>query len=395
MKLATGSLSKYRILLISYYYPSKSHAGGLRILDIYSLIKQRCPKVQIDLLTHHRPSIDGSIEESKRIFDNIYYSPGEDLSPSCLRNLQGDNINKYDLVDLQFHQAGYHIKEYKHIAQKVIFTPMESLAKVLYLEIKNQIRTNYWLSLSVLITKFKLAFEEIAFCRNADKVVCVSKTDAAFIRFVGGGKKVSAIETGISPLEFAEDWGNSFLEVPSIHRPNKIIYVAYFGSQTNIDALNWFIKKVHPHILKAIPEYGLMVVGRGDLSSFEPFRGPHVELIGEVPKLSPFIKSAKVGIAPALSGSGFRGKVNQYAVLGIPTVASPIALQGLVYRDGESVFEAEDPFNFANKCIRLLTDYDLNDRMARNARNLCLANYSWDSKWPQISEVYGLKDYCI
>lgn len=390
----SDSAQRYRILLVSYYYPSRTHAGGLRILDIYALIKQRCPNVQLDLLTHHRPSFDGSIADSHQIFDHVYLSPGEDLSPSCLHGLQSNGKFKYDVVDLQFHQAAYHLEEYKRIASKVIFTPMESLAKVLYLEMRNQIRTNHRVGLKGLLAQFKFAYKEISFCRNADHVVCVSKTDAAFIRAVGGGNKVRAIETGISPLEFAEALTNGFSQVSAKERPKKIIYVAYFGSQTNINALTWYLQKVHPRIVKAVPDYQLVVVGRGDLSSFEVYRGPQVELVGEVPILTPYIRAAKMGIAPALGGSGFRGKVNQYAVLGIPAVVSPIAMQGLVYRDGESVFVADDSSDFADRCIELLSEDDLNDRIAHEARKLCMKNYSWESKWPQIVEVYGLQGNC-
>ena len=380
----------YRILLVSYYYPTRSHAGGLRILDIYTLIKQRCPDVQLDLLTHHRPSIDGSIADSQRIFDNIYMSPAEDLSPSCL---QGKADIRYDVVDLQFHQAAYHLEGYRRIASKVIFTPMESLAKVLYLEMRSQIKTLHRISLKGLLAQFKTAYEEISFCRNADYVVCVSRTDAAFIRAVGGGRKVHAIETGISPLEFPEAWAEEFTRDPASMHSRQIIYVAYFGSQTNVNALRWYLQEVHPRIAKAVPDYKLVVVGRGDLSSFEPYRGPQVELVGEVPTLAPYIKSAKLGIAPALGGSGFRGKVNQYAVLGIPAVVSSIALQGLAYRDGESVFIADDPQEFSDRCICLLTDDELNERIAHEARKLCMKRYSWESKWPKISDAYGLKEH--
>jgi len=386
---AEGKMT-HRILLVSYFCPTRSHAGGLRILDIYSLIKQRCPDVQLDLLTHHRPSIDGSIADSQLIFDNVYLSPVEDLSPSCVQGLAN---MRYDVVDLQFHQAAYHLEGYRRIASKVIFTPMESLAKVLYLEMRNQIRTSHRIGLRGLLGQFKTAYQEISFCRKSDYVVCVSKTDAAFIRAVGGGRKVHAIETGISPLEFPEAWAENFTRDPASVRSRQIIYVAYFGSQTNVNALKWYLQEVHPRIAKAVPDYKLVVVGRGDLSSFERYRGAQVELVGEVPTLAPFIKSAKLGIAPALGGSGFRGKVNQYAVLGVPAVVSSIALQGLAYRDGESVFIADGHQEFADRCICLLTDDELNDRMAQSARKVCMQKYSWDSKWSKISAAYGLKEH--
>jgi hypothetical protein len=40
-----------RILLVSYYPPTRSHAGGLRLLDLYSLIRKLEPSLRVDLVT--------------------------------------------------------------------------------------------------------------------------------------------------------------------------------------------------------------------------------------------------------------------------------------------------------------------------------------------------------
>ncbi|WP_218138408.1 methyltransferase domain-containing protein [Nitrosomonas eutropha] len=382
---------KRRILLVSYYCPTRTHAGGLRILDIYMLIKQHYPDVQLDLFTYHRPSVDGSIADVYQVFDNVYLSPIEGLSLSVLRKLAQGIELRYEVVDLQFHRTAYYLDEFKEIALRILFTPMESQAKALYLEILNLIKAGAGAGLKRFTAQFKLAYEEIIFSRKVDEVVCVSRTDAAFIRAVGGGQHVRGIETGISSLEFADALNDSFLQVPACKRPKVVIYIAYFGSETNVNALRWYLQSVHPLIIESVPDYKFVVVGRGDLSSFESYKGSQVELVGEVPALAPYINSAKLGIAPALSGSGFRGKVNQYAVLGIPAVVSLIALKGLAYRDGESVFVADSSQDFANRCIRLLTDNELNDQMAKKARQLCLDNYTWASKWPRIESIYGLK----
>jgi glycosyltransferase involved in cell wall biosynthesis len=128
------------------------------------------------------------------------------------------------------------------------------------------------------------------------------------------------------------------------------------------------------------------------LSSFKKFLDSSVDLVGEVPEIAPYISEARVGIAPALGGSGFRGKVNQYAVLGVPCVVSPIGLKGLAYTDEKNVCVAETANDFADDCIRLLTNLEFNDRVATAARQLCLGRYSWQSKWPQIRKVYGMKE---
>jgi len=83
--------------------------------------------------------------------------------------------------------------------------------------------------------------------------------------------------------------------------------------------------------------------------------------------------------------------VNQYAVLGVPCVVSPICLQGLPYRHGENVCVAESPADFARDCIRLLTDLEFNQRIAAAARDLAMERFTWQSKWTQIRSVYAVK----
>ena len=62
--------------------------------------------------------------------------------------------------------------------------------------------------------------------------------------------------------------------------------------------------------------------------SLKNMKEKNCTLVGEVDSLEPFIKNASIGIAPALSGSGFRGKINQYSINFIPTVASKLAAKG-------------------------------------------------------------------
>jgi len=388
---AEHGVRKFRILLVSYYCPTRAHAGGLRILDIYSLIRQQCPHVQLDLLTHHRPAIDWSLDDVHRIFHNVYLSPVEELTPVGLATLRSSPL-AYDVVDLQFHQTGSQMDAFRRIGGKIIFTPMESLTKVLFYDLRTKFQSHYSLRLIKTAASIRAAAEEIGFTQKADEVVCVSRADAAFLRAITSSRHICGVNTGVSQFEFAEALAPGFTTTSAAGRRCCVLYVAYFGSETNVVALRWYLDHVHPLVKASVPDYVLTVVGRGDLSTFSKYQDGSIEFIGEVPAIAPHIKKARVAIAPALGGSGFRGKVNQYAVLGVPCVVSPIAFKGLAYKDGVNVFIAETPELFADRCVRLLTDLELNDRMGRAARQLCMERYSWQSKWPAIRRIYKLEE---
>jgi SAM-dependent methyltransferase/glycosyltransferase involved in cell wall biosynthesis len=379
-----------KILLVSHYYPTRAHAGGLRILDMYALIRANCPAVQIDLFTHHRPKIDWKIDDVYQIFDHVYLSPAEVLDPAQLQKLRGYQF-AYDVVDLQFHNVARLINDYRSIGQMILYTPMESLAKSFFLDIKGAFFRQDRFSLVKAASSARAAMEEIGFVQKADQVVCVSRSDAAFLKLVSSQRHIRGIDTGISGFEFTQALASEFVPVKASERPCRLLYLAYLGSETNIIALRWYLDHVHPLVKMAVPEYVFAVAGRGDLAAFEKYREASVEFVGEVAAIAPEIAKARVCIAPALGGSGFRGKVNQYSVLGCPSVISPIAHKGLSYVDGVNVFIAESPELFAQRCVQLLQDFSLNDRMGLAARELCLKRYSWQSKWPAISKIYGLE----
>jgi len=382
----------FRILLVSRFCPTKAHAGGLRILDIYALIKERLPGVQLDLYTFHRADIDWSIDEIYQIFDNIYFSPCEKLSPegfSALRKI----CYEYDIVDVQFHQLGLRLNRFRHLGKKIIFTPLESMARTLYTGLRWIFKGSVKYNLTRIPANLYGAFQEIAFSRSADEVVCVSRLDADFLHGLTGSRKVKFLETGLSKFEFAEALSENAAIIAPESKAMRIVYVASFGSETNIIALRWYLENVHPLVKENVPEYRFVVIGRGDTSSFVEYKNDaSIDFVGEVLHLSAHIEQARVGIAPALGGSGFRGKINQYAILGVPAVAMPIAMSGLAYVDGVSIYVAELPHVFARRCIQLLTDAKLNAEMGGAARKICLGQYTWSSMWSSICDIYNLHD---
>lgn len=392
---ALREFAPIRVLVVSTYAPSRAHAGGLRLLDLYETIKNIRNNAVIDLFTFNRPEIDWDISELDNIFDNVYLAKSEDINLKNFLSIQKTSI-EYDVVDLQFSHTGKYINEYKNICKKIVYTPMESDVRVLYLNLNS--RGGGRLSQKTVLKKLEInqretlnAAREIIYCMEADQIVCVSADDAHILKSISGTEKVTFLETGISNIEFREQLKLNYKN-RRVKNQKEIIYIAYFGSQTNVDALRWFMDNVHDLIKKKVPDYTLSVIGRGDLSIFKNMRDPNLNVVGEVDRIAPYMEAARLGIAPALHGSGFRGKINQYSICALPCVAASLAANGLGYKDGESIFEANDAASFAARCIELLCDDAANEKMSRHARNVSLQNHTWASKKDKIVSIYNLGD---
>ncbi len=372
-----------RILMVAWHCPTRAHAGGLRMLDLYDYLRRVAPHARLDLFAVKKPEIDWAYDDLKSIFDNIYFTEHNDLSVRALNALRVDRM-VYDVVDFQFLEACHDLDSYRAVGRKLIFTPMELLSRAAHIERQAPGRIA---TAQRLAEQMDISRRELAVCRSVDEVVCVSKPDADYLCSVTGLSTVTALETGVSELEF----GDVEPANETSRLSKKVVFVAYFGSQTNVEALDWYLAEVHPRIKAAIPDYQIDVVGRGDLSKYRALDDPSINLIGEVPSVGPYIARAAVGISPALSGAGFRGKINQYAMLGLATVASPIAAEGFAYWHGESILVGPDAESFAAHCAAMLRDPELNARLSANARRTCLETYSWKARDASIRAIYGVK----
>ncbi len=308
---------KKSILLISAWPPTKFHAGGQRQLDIYNYLKST-KKYELHLYTRKIASIENQINlnELEELFDEIYFSNFEELSAKELLKLS--TIKKFDVIDIQHLKSTTAVKNLRPMTDKLVYTPMES-------EIRNLVISLFRFRLKK--NHFRLALLELKAMCLSQRIVSVSNTDAKYLKILMPWK-LSYLETPISE-EFMS-FSNHTSPLDFKDRKD-VIFVAYFGSQTNIDALDWYIRNIHGQLIKKYPEMILKVIGdRSELLSAK-YQNYNVRCYGRVPTVLPHISNSKVAIAPALYGSGFRGKINQYSILKIPTVAHPIAARGLEY----------------------------------------------------------------
>jgi glycosyltransferase involved in cell wall biosynthesis len=378
------------ILLASYYAPTPAHAGGLRILDTYTMIRERCPDVRLTLFAPQHGNVDGDLGLLEGLFDEIHICRPEQFRADWLLQQLNDG-QQFDLADLQFHQAGFMASELRTIARRTIFTPMETLSRFAFDEARAAARAGQ-LAQGRIFAAISDGAMERKVISDVDMTVCVSDADASFLASIAGTDRVSFYPTGLSKIEFARELKTDYLPPAFEKKRNRLVFAAYFGSETNRYGLEWYLENVHPLVLAAVPDYDLAVVGRGDTSSLERYATPYVRFIGEVPNLAPVLEQAKAGLVLALNGSGFRGKINQYALCGLPSISTTLGATGLTYEPGTDILIADGVEQFSKTCIDLLLNDDKGVALATKARQRALEYYSWGGIWPRIAAIYGLQD---
>jgi glycosyltransferase involved in cell wall biosynthesis len=373
------------ILLISFYAPGRGHAGGLRLLDLYSELRKLRPDLYLALMTFEQHIEDWGDELVENIFDEVHRLPLEKFGIDSLSKITFEHA-EFDFIDLQYHQCGALVDVCRRRWPKatIAFSPMESMFRIFKSMISAGFETFF--RLPKMATKLWLACQEIGYVRSADRVITVSAPDRDGLAWFKSKSRVFCVPTGLSAIEFPMGDFKRFSKLEAV-----VVFFAFFGSRTNCESLLWYCREVHPRLREQVAGYRLRVVGRGlSQELMERCACSGVEFVGQVDFIQDGLRGAVVGIAPALGGAGVRGKIHHYSAMGIPCVASPLACEGLDYRDGESIFVAGNATAFAAACVKLLNSVALRDQIGSRARQVCLDQYTWASMERQIVSAYKI-----
>ena len=374
--------------VITPIIPSKYHAGGQRTLDVYKIIRSLNKDCRITLLVinshanYRYPDYDYLYE----VFDQVFF-----LDKSFKKSISEYNLDRmiFDIIDLHYSYSGKYISYCRKLwpLSTIILTVMESSIRTMTLFMKSN-----WSKLfypwKFFIACILDAVKEVIYLQLPDKVISISEADKSTIDSYIIRKKV--ISAKLLTCVHSKNENYELIE----YEKNTIVYFAYFKSRSNLQALLWFVNKVHPQILKKIPGYKFKVVGYGidEKLKIKLNKLHGVSILGEVDNNLDALNKSAVGITPAINGAGMRGKIHIYALAGLPSVASQLAVEGLKYKHENSILVATSSLEFYQACVKLLTDSELATNLATNAKKICLNEYVWDSKINIVKDIYEVQE---
>jgi len=155
-----------------------------------------------------------------------------------------------------------------------------------------------------------------------------------------------------------------------------LLFVGSFTYQPNIEAAEFLIEQIWPHIYRAMPEARLIIAGTLPARIRGYDMGiPGVEFTGFVDDLEELYQRSRVVCAPILAGSGTRIKIIEAGGYGKAIVATRVGAEGLDMRDGVELLLRDDPGSFADACLQLLNDSVLCEQLGRAAYAKVLRSY--------------------
>ena len=155
-----------------------------------------------------------------------------------------------------------------------------------------------------------------------------------------------------------------------------LLFIGSYLHKPNVDAAEFLIQRIWPHIQVALPTATLIIAGTPPekIPSYG-FDIPGISYTGFVEDLDGLYRKSRVVCAPILSGSGTRVKIIEAAAYGKPIVSTAMGAEGIQMNHGQEILLFDDPNSFAKACIELLSDPDLCDRLGSAARALVIEKY--------------------
>jgi glycosyltransferase involved in cell wall biosynthesis len=126
-----------------------------------------------------------------------------------------------------------------------------------------------------------------------------------------------------------------------------IIFVGGFQHNPNVDAVLYFVTDIMPILREMIPGIIFNIVGSKAPKEIESTACEDIVFHGYIEDLEAMMEGVRVNVAPLRYGAGTKGKVIHAMSNGIPTVATPIAAEGMNLKHMDEILLASDPASFA------------------------------------------------
>jgi glycosyltransferase involved in cell wall biosynthesis len=147
----------------------------------------------------------------------------------------------------------------------------------------------------------------------------------------------------------------------------------------NKDAVEFFLAESWEQVRSGYADASLTLIGRSKPDDRERYEAsPAVTSAGYVEDVRPYIGAAQCCIVPLRVGGGTRLKILDYWAMGKAVVSTTLGCEGLDAVDGENIIIRDDPAEFAEAVVQVLSDPSLRGRLERNARTTAEEVYSWD-----------------
>ena len=207
--------------------------------------------------------------------------------------------------------------------------------------------------------------------RSFDRVILIGVKDMEELRQVCRETEqrepdnVFLCAHGVDIEEFSPDSGEN-------EDGMTLVFAGVMRTNTNVDAITWFVRNVWPKVKNDEPTARLYIVGRQPLAEVRALGNlSGITVTGEVSSTAEYIRKASVCINPMQVGAGMQNKLLEFLAMGKATVATTLANEGIGARPDIELLIADTSEQFAERVLTLLRDPARRTEVGAKRKGVC------------------------
>lgn len=230
----------------------------------------------------------------------------------------------------------------------------------------------------------KITHWERRYWRNCQQLVTVSQDDKEFIQQVEPSiADIAVVSNGVD-MEYFTEVEKKLSPTPTV------LFVGTFNWLPNVEAVEFLVEKVWPHIKQAMPNVQLRIVGSEPTKKILAYgeKDEQITVTGRVADIREEYAQANVLLAPVFSGKGTRYKVLEAMATQTPVVGTSIALEGINAEEGTHCLVADEPQEMAAETVKVLESLELQKKLGKAGRSFVKNHFSWEQISQDLLDVY-------
>jgi glycosyltransferase involved in cell wall biosynthesis len=379
------------ILIITPRIPYPPYRGDK--LKVFNIGRELLKNNSVTILTFLRSSRQlKEIEELKKHKLNVVFVKIS-LFESCLNVINsifthlpfqvawyksnGMKKKVNDLINSGSYDVAYFhlIRTAQYIPEQKIKTPILNVidftdAVSLYLNRFHGIEKNPFKKFLLGIEKRRIEkYESVA--NKFDVVFICSEVDRKYLNKQGVKTNIKIIRNGVNVSQFVEEQID--------YDKSRIIFTGNMPYYANYDAAIYFAREIFPLVLKEVPNAKFYIVGQNPPFRVRSLARHNIIVTGFVQDIkAEYLKSA-VNVAPMRFGAGTLNKIIESLVIGVPVIATPIAVEGFPEEIKKIINVASGSGEFADHVIRYLTIPHLRQQFMELDKSIIKEMLSWEN----------------
>ena len=193
------------------------------------------------------------------------------------------------------------------------------------------------------------------------------------------------------------DWFNNGVDFdyfsPDRNYPNPypadslpLVFTGAMDYWPNVDAVVWFARDIFPAIRATHAQARFVIVGgRPGQVVRDLAQLPGVTVTGRVEDVRPWLRHARLAVAPLRIARGVQNKVLEAMAMALPVVASAQAMEGIQAVSGRDLLVAEGATRLAEQIVAILNG--AHPGMGAAARTAVLGHYAWPDNLRRVDAL--------